>query len=429
MIISRLFLAASILLALAQCVPARRVAPSQPRPSATKVPRKTPATAEPPIVSAPTLTQPIPARPPQPLAPLVGAARLTEYLPNLLGKRVALVVNQTSRVGGAHLLDTLRARGVQVVRVLAPEHGFRGTEDAGKTVVDSVDVRTGVPVASLYGATKKPLPRHLADVDVVVFDLQDVGVRFYTYLSTLHYVLEACAEQAKPVIVLDRPNPNGDYVDGPILEPDCQSFVGLDPLPIVHGLTLGEAARMMSGEKWLAGGVQPQLTVVPVANYTHRTPYTLPVAPSPNLRTPRAIRLYPSLCLFEGTVVSVGRGTERPFEQIGHPQYPDTATHVFVPRPGPSNAKPLLANQRCYGPDLDTEQPAPPFTLRWLLDFYQRSPDQGHFFNPFFRNLAGQRRLRHAIEDGLTEDQIRTHWAEGLTAYRARRALYLLYAE
>ncbi len=339
------------------------------------------------------------------------------------------MVNQTSRVGRAHLLDTLRAHGVNVVRVLAPEHGFRGTEDAGKAVADSVDARTGVPIASLYGKAKKPQPRHLAGVEVVVFDLQDVGVRFYTYISTLHYVLEAAAEQGKPVIVLDRPNPNGDYIDGPILAPDCRSFVGLDPLPIVHGLTLGEAARMMIGEKWLAGSVQPVLTVVPVANYTHSTPYELPVAPSPNLRTARAIRLYPSLCLFEGTVVSVGRGTARPFEQIGHPAYPDTTQHVFVPRPGPANAKPLLANQRCYGPDLDRVQPAPRLTLRWLLEVYQKSPDQGRFFNPFFHNLAGDRRLRRAIEDGLSEEQIRAHWAPGLAAYRARRAVYLLYPE
>ena len=397
---------------LTRCAPARR--------AVTSVPAPTGGAAQ-----APPGVPPTPAFPPP--APTVGAARLTEYLPALVGKRVALVVNQTSRVGRAHLLDTLRARGVTVVRVLAPEHGFRGTEDAGKHVADSVDGATGIPVASLYGAAKKPLPRHLADADVVVFDLQDVGVRFYTYLSTLHYVLEAAAEQGKPVVVLDRPNPNGDYVDGPILEPDCRSFVGLDPLPIVHGLTLGEAARMMVGEKWLANGAQPTLTVVPVADYTHRTPYALPVAPSPNLRTARAVRLYPSLCLFEGTGVSVGRGTARPFEQIGHPTYPDTTRHVFVPRPGPANTKPLLANRRCFGPDLDAVQPAPGFTLRWLLEFYQKSPDKKAFFNPFFANLSGTKTLRRQIEQGLTEEQIRATWAPGLEAYQARRGAYLLY--
>ncbi len=412
-------LALGLLAGLTQCAPTRRSTAGPPR-----APR-------PPVATVPT-AQPTPlpgSSGPGALAPVVGAARLTEYLQALAGKRVALVVNQTSRVGRAHLLDTLRALGVNVVRVLAPEHGFRGTEDAGKTVVDSVDTATGVPVVSLYGAAKKPLPAHLTDVDVVVFDLQDVGVRFYTYLSTLHYVLEACAEQGKPVVVLDRPNPNGNYIDGPILEPDCRSFVGLDPLPIVHGLTLGEAARMMIGEGWLAGAAKPDLTVVPVESYTHRTPWELPVAPSPNLRTARAIRLYPSLCLFEGTVVSVGRGTGRPFEQIGHPQYPDTTAHVFVPRPGPSNARPLLANRRCYGPNLDVEQPVPGLMLRWLLDFYQKSPDKARFFNPFFSNLAGTKKLRQQIEAGLTEAKIRATWAPGLAAYRTRRAGYLLYAE
>ena len=264
---------------------------------------------------------------------------------------------------------------------------------------------------------------------MVVFDLQDVGARFYTYISTLHYVLEACAEQHKTVIVLDRPNPNGDYVDGPVLEPDCRSFVGLDPLPIVHGLTFGEAARMMAGEGWLAGAVKPDLAVVSVENYIHRTAWALPVAPSPNLRTARAIRLYPSLCLFEGTVVSVGRGTNRPFEQIGHPSYPDTTAHVFIPRPGPSNAKPLLANHHCYGPSLDSVEPVPPLTLRWLLDFYQGFPAKSTFFNPFFANLAGTKTLRRQIEAGMTEEEIRATWAPGLKAYRARRAKYLLYPE
>lgn len=361
--------------------------------------------------------------------PLVGASRFDQYLPALRGRHVALVVNQTSRVGGAHLLDTLRAQGVQVVRVLAPEHGFRGTADAGQHVNDSVDARTGVAVASLYGTSKKPLPRHLQDVDVVVFDLQDVGARFYTYISTLHYVLEACAEQHKPVVVLDRPNPNGDYVDGPVLEPDCRSFIGVDPLPIVHGLTLGEAARMMNGEGWLAGGVKADLTVVPVAHYTHATPYRLPVAPSPNLRTDRAVRLYPSLCLFEGTPVSVGRGTDRPFEQIGYPAYPDTTAHVFVPRAGASNAKPVLVNRRCYGPNLDALEPVPPFTLRWLLDFYQQATDKKTFFIPFFDKLAGTKKLRQQIEANLSEEQIRAFWEPGLRAYRAKRAEYLLYPE
>ncbi|HYE79065.1 MAG TPA: DUF1343 domain-containing protein, partial [bacterium] len=260
------------------------------------------------------------------------------------------------------------------------------------------------------------------------FDIQDVGARFYTYISTLHYVLEACAEQGKPLIVLDRPNPNGDYVDGPVLEPAQRTFVGLDPLPIVHGLTLGEAARMMVGEGWLANAARPDLTVVPVANYTHRTPWSLPIPPSPNLRTDRAIRLYPSLCLLEGTPVSVGRGTDRPFEQAGHPAYPDTS-YAFTPRPGPANAKPPLANQRCYGPDLAAVQPVPTFTLRWLLDFYQKLPNRQAFFTPFFDKLAGTPTLRQQIQQGLNEDQIRSSWQPALRAYREKRKGYLLYAE
>ncbi len=370
-------------------------------------------------------------RPPvPPAAPVVGAAQPALYMPRLRGLRVVLVVNQTARVGRRHLLDTLRAAGVNVIRILAPEHGFRGTEDAGKAVADSVDGATGLPVASLYGATKKPTARHLADADVLVFDIQDVGARFYTYLSTLHYVLEACAEQHKPLLVLDRPNPNGDYCDGPVLEPDCRSFVGLDPLPIVHGLTLGEAAQMMNGEGWLANGVRAELSVIPVAHYTHRTPYALPVAPSPNLRTARAIRLYPTLCLFEGTGVSVGRGTVTPFEVVGHPAYPDTAFH-FTPRPGPANAAPLLANRRCFGRDLSTAVApvAPSFTLTYLLEFYQKMPDRSRFFNNFFDKLAGTHELRRQIEAGLDETAIRASWAPKLTAYRALRKKYLLYAE
>lgn len=411
-------LAVLLITLLTRCAPARRaptaaVSPSAPAPTVPPLPR--PSKISPP---------PAAPRPPEP-----GAAQLDQYLPRLAGQRVALVVNQTSRVGRAHLLDTLRARGVRVVRVLAPEHGFRGTAAAGAHVADSVDATTGVPIASLYGATKKPLPRHLADVDVIVFDLQDVGARFYTYWSTLHYVLEAAAEQHKPVLVLDRPNPNGDYVDGPVLEADCHSFVGVDPIPIVHGLTLGEAARMMSGEGWLAGGVKADLTVVPVANYTHATPYELPVAPSPNLRTARAIRLYPSLCLFEGTGVSVGRGTSRPFEAVGHPQYPDTA-FAFVPRPAPANAKPLLVNQRCYGLDLGAGAgPLPRFTLRYVQELYRKLPAKDAFFNPFFDKLAGTKKLRQQIAAGLSEDQIRGSWQPALTAYRQKRAKYLLYPE
>jgi uncharacterized protein YbbC (DUF1343 family) len=244
----------------------------------------------------------------------VGAEQLDQYLKVLQGQRVGLVVNQTSRVGRAHLVDTLRARGVNITAIFAPEHGFRGEAADGATIKDGHDARSGIAVRSLYGSTKKPTPEMLADVDILVFDIQDVGVRFYTFISTLHYVMEAAAEQGKTVVVLDRPNPNGAVVDGPVLEAKHRSFVGLDPLPICHGLTVGELAKMLNGEKWLAGGRQCALKVVPVAGrYTHALPYPLPVRPSPNLPTARAVALYPSICLFEGTNVSVGRGTERPF--------------------------------------------------------------------------------------------------------------------
>ena len=394
----------------ARAVTAKPAAPRPPAPAKA-------APANPPVAPRPD---------PRPRLPVPGAAQLENYLPQLRNKRVVLVVNQTSRVGERHLLDTLRARGVNVVRILAPEHGFRGQAAAGAHVADSLDGTTGLPVASLYGATKKPLPRHLADADVVVFDLQDVGARFYTYISTLHYVLEAAAEQHKPVLVLDRPNPNGDYVDGPVLLPAQRSFVGLDPLPIVHGLTLGEAARMMNGEKWLAGGVQAALTVIPVQFYQHGTPYELPVRPSPNLPNAQAVRLYPSLALFEGTSVSLGRGTDLPFQQLGHPAYPDHG-YSFTPAPQPSNPKPPLMGQTCYGVRLDTLQPPPRFTLRWVMDFYQQLPDKSRFFNSFFDKLAGTPELRKQIEAGQTEAEIRASWEPELAAYRAKRAKYMLY--
>ena len=363
---------------------------------------------------------------------MVGAEQLAKYLPQLRNKRVGLVINQTSRLGTTYLVDTLRARGVNVTAIFAPEHGFRGEAADGATIKDGRDARSGVPVRSVYGKTKKPTPEMLADVDVLVFDIQDVGARFYTFISTLHYVMEAAAEQNKPIIVLDRPNPNADLVDGPILEPAHKSFVGLDPLPIAHGLTVGELATIINGEKWLAGGRRCRLTVVPVAKgYTHATAYHLPVRPSPNLPTDHAVALYPSICLFEGTNVSVGRGTATPFEVIGSPSQPATRPYSFAPAPNASSPTPPLNGQLCYGLNL-AEAPSREgsgLALKYLLDFYQQSTDKAHFFGKYFEELSGTTALREQIIAGKTEAEIRVSWEPGLSRFRTLRKKYLLYPE
>jgi uncharacterized protein YbbC (DUF1343 family) len=362
----------------------------------------------------------------------VGAARLNDYLPQLKGQRVGLVVNQTSLVGRAHLVDTLRARGVNITAIFAPEHGFRGEAADGATIKDGRDARSGVAVRSLYGKSKKPTPEMLADVDVLVFDIQDVGARFYTFISTLHYVMEAAAEQNKAVLVLDRPNPHGAEVDGPIMEPAHRSFVGLDPLPIVHGLTVGELAKMMNQEKWLAGGRQCRLTVVPLAKgYTHATPYNLPVRPSPNLPTARAVALYPSICLLEGTTVSVGRGTELPFEVIGAPTQPASRPYAFTPRPNAGSPTPPLNGQLCHGLNLHQPSADEPtgFTLKYLIDFYQQSTDKTTFFSKYFEQLTGTSSLREQIIAGKTEAEIRAGWEPGLGQFKQLRKKYLLYPE
>jgi uncharacterized protein YbbC (DUF1343 family) len=345
---------------------------------------------------------------------------------------VGLVINQTSRVGQTYLVDTLRARGVNVTAIFAPEHGFRGEAADGATIKDGRDARSGVLVRSVYGKTKKPTPEMLADVDVLVFDIQDVGARFYTFISTLHYVMEAAAEQNKSVIVLDRPNPNGDLVDGPILEPAHKSFVGLDPLPIAHGLTVGELATMMNGEKWLAGGRRCRLTVVPLAEgYTHATTYHLPVRPSPNLPTDQAVALYPSICLFEGTNVSVGRGTSTPFEVIGSPAQPATRPYSFTPAPNPGSPTPPMNGQRCYGLNLASAptREGSGLVLKYLLDFYQQSTDKAHFFSKYFEELSGTASLRQQIIAGKTEAEIRASWEPGLSKFKTLRRKYLLYPE
>jgi uncharacterized protein YbbC (DUF1343 family) len=366
------------------------------------------------------------AAPPAQLAPVMGAAQLPRYLPALQGKRVGLVVNQTSRLGSTYLVDTLKALHVNLTAIFAPEHGFRGEAADGATITDGRDARTGVPVRSVYGKTKKPTPEMLADVDVLVFDIQDVGTRFYTFISTLHYIMEAAAEQGKTVLVLDRPNPNGTLVDGPVLEAKHRSFVGLDPLPICHGLTVGELAKMINGEKWLAGGKAL------AGGYTHATPYVLPVRPSPNLPTARAVALYPSVCLFEGTNVSVGRGTDRPFEVIGSPSQPATRPLQFTPRPNAGSPTPPLNGQLCYGLDLHQPaagEPSQFFSVRYLLDFYRQSTDKEHFFTKYFEQLSGTDSLRAQVIAGRSETSIRASWEPGLSKFKQLRKKYLLYPE
>ena len=366
------------------------------------------------------------------LSPAPAAQNPADYLWLLQGKRLGLVVNQTSTVGNSHLVDTLLALGQEVQIIFAPEHGFRGDADAGASIADGTDVRTGLPIKSLYGRNKKPSAEDLENVDLIVFDIQDVGARFYTYISTLHYVMESAARYGKPVVILDRPNPNGHYVDGPIRQPGFESFVGLDPIPVVHGLTVGEYGKMVNGEGWLGEDLLCDLTVVPCRDYTHESAYELPVAPSPNLPNQRSIYLYPSLCFFEGTALSVGRGTDKQFQIYGHPQL--EGPYTFTPRPGPGAADPKLNGEVCHGYDL-TDRPAEGYrlaslNLQPLLSAYAALSERGEevITRPdFFDLLAGTDRLRKMIEAGASEAEIRKSWAADLAAYRAMREGYLLY--
>ncbi|HLT81404.1 MAG TPA: DUF1343 domain-containing protein [Cyclobacteriaceae bacterium] len=361
------------------------------------------------------------------LQPLeVGAMRFDRYLPLLEGQRVALVVNHTSMTGNAHLADTLKALGVNLVKIFAPEHGFRGTADPGEHIEDGVDRKLGLPVVSLYGNNRKPTPEQLEDVDVAVFDIQDVGTRFYTYISTLHYVMEACAESGKKVVVLDRPNPNG-YVDGPVLDTAFRSFVGMHPIPVVHGLTVGELANMINGEGWLAGGLQCEVEVVPVTGWSHDDSYSCPVRPSPNLPNDQAILLYPSLCFFEGTVISVGRGTQTPFQVIGNPLLTDMPYH-FTPVSIEGMMKnPPFENQVCYGLDLRSVPVERRLNIQYVIDMYNAYPDKKNFFTRYFNTLAGTDKLRKQIEEGVSEAEIRESWQTDLKQYEQMREKYLMY--
>jgi len=371
--------------------------------------------------------QQIPRRPMQ-----MGIERLYLVVDSLKGKRVAVVGNQTSVVKKTHLVDTLLSLKVNVTKVFSPEHGFRGEADAGEKVNSSIDKKTGLPLVSLYGNHKKPTVQDFENVDVVIFDIQDVGVRFYTYISTLHYVMEACAEQQKPLIVLDRPNPNAHYIDGPVMKEEWKSFVGMHKVPIVYGMTIGEYAKMINGEGWLANGAKCALWVVPIRNYNHRTPYSLPVAPSPNLRSDRAIELYPSLCLFEGTTVSLGRGTEKPFEVFGHPNFKNTP-YTFVPKSVPGAKTPPQLNNVCYGYDLSNEQVGRlnRINLQYLLEARRLLGDSAILIDQksFFNKLAGTEKLAEQIMQMLSEDEIRNSWQPEIDSFKQVRAKYLMYKD
>jgi len=360
---------------------------------------------------------------------VLASEKFDDYLPFLKNKKVGLLVNHTSMVNNTHLVDTLLALNVEVTCIFAPEHGFRGKADAGEHVVSGVDPRTGIPVVSLYGDNKKPSEEDLQNMDVVIFDIQDVGARFYTYISSMHYMMEACGENNLKMLVLDRPNPNGDYYNGPVLKKEFQSFVGMHPIPVVHGLTVGELANMINDEGWLKDSIKCDLTVIKMDNYHHDMPYSVPVKPSPNLPTDLSIRLYPSLCFFEATEISVGRGTLMPFQVIGHPD-PRYGSFTFTPESIDGMSKyPLHQDKMCYGIDLRDRKLDHQFRLNYLIQLYHMSGCQADFFSRrrWFNLLAGNDTLINKIEAGWSESQIKESWKSELEAYANLRNKYLLY--
>src|SRR5690554_1946259 len=378
-----------------------------------------------------------------------GAEQLYQYLPLLKDKKVGILTNQTGvlEVNGpynaagesdvcvksvrkvtVHLVDLLVESRINVQKIFAPEHGFRGTADAGELIKDGKDTKTGLPIISLYGNNKKPTKEQLAGIDVMLFDLQDVGARFYTYISSLHYLMEACAENNIPIIVLDRPNPKGATIDGPVLEMEHTSFVGMHPVPVLHGMTIGEYAKMINGEKWLKNGIEADLTVIPVKNYNKSMFYSLPVKPSPNLPNDLSINLYTSLCFFEGTNVSVGRGTEKQFQIYGSP-FLKNRDFTFTPKPNEGAKDPMHNGKKCYGEDLSDHEFVNGLSLQWLIKAYQNTSDKSKFFNNFFVKLAGTQKLRQQIEQGLSEKEIRKSWQTDLDRFKKTRKKYLLYSD
>lgn len=362
---------------------------------------------------------------------ITGAEQSEKYLPLIQNKKVGLVVNNTSVVKDVHLVDFLLSKNIKVGKIFAPEHGFRGDASAGEVIKDGVDSKTGIPVISLYGQTKKPTAAHLKNLDVLIFDIQDVGCRFYTYISTLHLVIEACAENNLKLIVLDRPNPNGDYVAGPVLKPGFESFVGMDPIPIVHGCTVGELANMINGEKWHKAEKTCDIKVVPVHNYTHSSKYELPVRPSPNLPNYLSVRLYPSLCFFEATSVSVGRGTDFPFQVLGGLNK-NLGDFKFIPKSIPNVAvRPLNEGKECYGVDLRSLKVVPNFTLKYFIEFYNKYENKKEFLTreAWFNKLAGTDELLKLIKSGKSEAEILAQFKPDLEKYKVMRKKYLLYTD
>lgn len=355
------------------------------------------------------------------------------YLPALENKQIGLVVNHTSMVGKTHLVDFLQQKNIEVAKIFTPEHGFKGTADAGEKVHN--DTYQNIPIISLYGDNKKPSAKTLENVDLLVFDMQDVGARFYTYISTLHYAMEAAAENNVEFLILDRPNPNGHYVDGPIRTTEFESFVAKHPIPVVHGLTVGELAQMINGEGWLKNGIKCQLSIIMAPNYNHNISYNLPVKPSPNLPNTTSILLYPSLCFFEGTALSIGRGTDKQFQVIGHPAFKEMK-YTFTPQKNEGAKYPKLENEQCFGIDLSTLDKKELFlqqklNLAWLIEMYNAFPDKANFFleNNFFDKLAGTTSLQKQVKQGLSEEAIRTSWQADLEAYKKMRKKYLLYPD
>ena len=363
---------------------------------------------------------------------ITGAEQTERYIPLLKNKKVALLTNTSGKIKHAYLLDTLLRLRVNVVKVFGPEHGFRSSSDASRTILDEVDSITGIPVVSLYGKNKKPKPEQLAGIELVVYDLQDVGVRYYTYISTLSYMIEACAELRIPVLILDRPNPNGFYIDGPVLESDCNSFLGRFPIPVVYGMTCGELAQMMIGEHWLSVRETPSLTVIPLKGYNRNKTCRLETAPSPNLKDLKSVLFYPSLGWMEGTCLSLGRGTPGPFKQFGHPEYAG-AIHSFIPVPNAINTHPRYAFKTCYGISLDTLQwlkhHPRKIELSWILQAYNSIPSQVPFFESSFDAHSGTKQLQLLIKNGASEAQIRSGWKKNLDLFKKRRQRYLLYPD
>ena len=355
---------------------------------------------------------------------ILGSERMEEIINSIDNKNLAIVGNQTSLVNDIHLVDTLLSLKQNIVSVFSPEHGFRGTEDAGAKIENEYDSKTGLPLISLYGKNKKPTREQLKGIEIIIFDIQDVGARFYTYISTLHYVMEAAGENNIKVIVLDRPNPNGHYFDGPILEKEYKSFVGMHEVPIVHGMTIGEYAKMIVGEKWIDNICE--LEVINMINYNRNNLYELPIKPSPNLPNSKSINLYPSLCLFEGTNVSVGRGTDKPFQHFGSP-FLMFYSYSFTPKSGPGSKFPKHENKTCTGRNLETYPYLSSINLGWLIESFKQTSNQEDFFNSFFDKLAGSDKLRTQIISGLNEKEIKSSWEPGLKEFKKTRDKYLLY--